>query len=220
MLYQQTKNPRLMSSLWMVQLWYMPCHLRGKTFESYATLDFLPRIQTYSNKYDMTHLVFDVYSPPSLKADNRSKRGEGGRRKVTKKNTVPSIRRNFFRHCDIMMELFQLFTEMIAQMSAPNLLTVTKGLAVLSTHEIGLHGLDNCSHEEADNRIFVHAKYSTEHGDKAIMTLQWRHNGHDSGSNHQSHDCLLNRYSGTDQRKHQSCVSLAFVRGIPRTKGQ
>ena len=27
-------------------------------------------------------------------------------------------------------------------------------------------------------------------------------------------------YSDTDQRKHQSSASLAFVRGIPRTKGQ
>ena len=27
-------------------------------------------------------------------------------------------------------------------------------------------------------------------------------------------------YSGADQRKHQSSVPLAFVRGIPRTKGQ
>ena len=56
-------------------------------------------------------------------------------------------------------------------------------------------------------------------------TLQWRHNGHDSVSNHQPHDCLLNSYSGTDQRKHQSSASLAFVGGIfftriPRTKGQ
>ena len=49
------------------------------------------------------------------------------------------------------------------------------------------------------------------------ITLQWRHNGRYSVSNHQSSDCLLNRlfiYSGTDQRKHQSSASLAFVRGI------
>ena len=26
-----------------------------------------------------------------------------------------------------------------------------------------------------------------------IITLQWRHNGHDGVSNHQPHDCLLNR---------------------------
>ena len=48
-------------------------------------------------------------------------------------------------------------------------------------------------------------------------TLQWRHNGHYGVSNHQPHDCLLNRlYSGADQRKHQSSASLAFARGIHR----
>ena len=30
------------------------------------------------------------------------------------------------------------------------------------------------------------------------------------------HDCLLNIYSGADERKHQSSASLAFVRGIHR----
>ena len=49
--------------------------------------------------------------------------------------------------------------------------------------------------------------------------LQWRHNGRDGVSNHQPHDCLLNRlfrHSGADQRKHQCSVSLAFVWGIHR----
>ena len=48
------------------------------------------------------------------------------------------------------------------------------------------------------------------------MTLLWRHNEPDCVSNHQPHDCLLNRLSGTDQRKHQSSASLAFVREIHR----
>ena len=43
--------------------------------------------------------------------------------------------------------------------------------------------------------------------------LQWRHNGRDGVSNHQPHDCLLNRLF-TNQRKHQSSASLAFVRWI------
>ena len=61
----------------------------------------------------------------------------------------------------------------------------------------------------------------------AVDVLQWRHNGHDGVSNYQPHDWLLNRYSGTDQRKHQSSASLAFVPGeftghqwIPRTNVQ
>ena len=51
--------------------------------------------------------------------------------------------------------------------------------------------------------------------DKAY-SLQWRHNERDGVSNHQPHDCLLNCYSGTDERKHQRSASLAFVRGIQR----
>ena len=43
-----------------------------------------------------------------------------------------------------------------------------------------------------------------------MRALQCRHNGHDGVSNHQPNDCLLNRYSGTDQRKHQSSASLAL----------
>ena len=48
------------------------------------------------------------------------------------------------------------------------------------------------------------------------LSLQWRHNGCNSVSNHQPHHCLLNCYSDTDQRKHQSSASLAFVWGIHR----
>ena len=117
----------------------------------------------------MTHIVFDVYSPSSLKAGTRCKRSQGGTRKVTKNNTVPSHWCNFLRHSDNKMELFQFLAEMIAQMLTPNLVVVTNGPDVLSTHESGLNGLDNCYHEETDSRIFVHAKFATEHGSKAIM---------------------------------------------------
>ena len=50
----------------------------------------------------------------------------------------------------------------------------------------------------------------------ASTSLRWRHNGRDGISNHQPHVCLLNSYSGADQRKHQSSASLAFVLGIHR----
>ena len=44
-------------------------------------------------------------------------------------------------------------------------------------------------------------------------SLQWRHNGCDSVSNHVVYAIV---YSDADQRKHQSSASLAFVRGIHR----
>ena len=50
-----------------------------------------------------------------------------------------------------------------------------------------------------------------------LISLLWRHNGLDCVSNHQPHECLLiTVHSGTDQRKHQSSASLAFVWGIHR----
>ena len=47
-------------------------------------------------------------------------------------------------------------------------------------------------------------------------TLQWRQNEYDVVSGHHLHDCLLNRLFGRRWKKHQSSVSLAFVRGIRR----
>ena len=48
------------------------------------------------------------------------------------------------------------------------------------------------------------------------MRLQWRHNGRDGVSNHQPHDCLLNRLFRRRSKKYQSSASLASVRGIHR----
>ena len=49
------------------------------------------------------------------------------------------------------------------------------------------------------------------------ITLQWCHNGRDGVSNHRHLDCSPTVCSGADQRKHQSCASLTFVRGINRS---
>ena len=51
---------------------------------------------------------------------------------------------------------------------------------------------------------------------RIAKSLRWRHDGRDSISNYQPHDCLLTVYSDADQRKYQSSASLAFVRGIHR----
>ena len=46
------------------------------------------------------------------------------------------------------------------------------------------------------------------------VTLQRRHNGRDSVSYHQPHDCFLIRSFRRRSREHQSSALLAFVRGI------
>ena len=51
----------------------------------------------------------------------------------------------------------------------------------------------------------------------AYVVLQWRHNEHHGVSNHQQLHCLFKRlFRSSNQRKHQSSASLAFVRGTHR----
>ena len=49
-----------------------------------------------------------------------------------------------------------------------------------------------------------------------VCSWQWRHNGHDSVSNHQPHECLLNRLFRRRSKKTSNSASLVFVRGIHR----
>ena len=68
--------------------------------------------------------------------------------------------------------------------------------------------------------IITHCKYAHDFlcspHCRAAISLQWRHNGRDSVSNHQPHECLLNCLFRRRFKKNQSSASLAFVRGIHR----
>ena len=54
-----------------------------KTFGEYATLDVLPKVQLICAPFNRTVIVFGVYLASSLKAETRTKRGQGGSRMVT-----------------------------------------------------------------------------------------------------------------------------------------
>ena len=49
-----------------------------------------------------------------------------------------------------------------------------------------------------------------------VYSLHWRHNGQDSVSIHQPHECLFDRLFRRRSKKYQSSTSLAFVWGIHR----
>ena len=54
-------------------------------------------------------------------------------------------------------------------MSSHNMVIVTKEDNTLSNHTISLKGVSPCSHEEADTRIFVHARHATQEGSKSLL---------------------------------------------------
>ena len=59
----------------------------------------------------------------------------------------------------------------------------------------------------------LHHQCTSSHG---VDSLQWRHNERDGVSNHQPHDCLLNRLFRRRSKKTSNSASLAYVRGIHR----
>ena len=58
--------------------------------------------------------------------------------------------------------------------------------------------------------MFIRKIYKTTQALDALNWLYWRHNGHDSDSNHQPHDCLLNRLF----RRRSKKISQLRVTGL------
>ena len=73
------------------------------------------------------------------------------------------------RDNDNKTELFIFLADKIAQMSARNKVIVTKDDDAVSNQTINMEDLVPCSHEEADTRIFIHARQAIRYGSKAIM---------------------------------------------------
>ncbi|KAK4304447.1 hypothetical protein Pmani_023602 [Petrolisthes manimaculis] len=141
----------------------------SKTFDEYAELEVLPKIQSYSSKYARTDIVFDVYKPLSLKAESRSKRGCGTRQRVTGRGKVPKNWQSFMRDSSNKTELFEFLADKIVENCTDNIVYVTRGKNVVCNQMVNLGYLSPCNHEEADTRIFVHVKHSTEEGKKHVL---------------------------------------------------
>ena len=71
------------------------------------------------------------------------------------------------------------------------------------------------------HRVSFNKAVSTYYGKG--WSLLWRHNGHDGVSNHQPHDCLLNRLFRRRSKKTSKLRVTGLCAGdrwIPRTNGQ
>lgn len=139
-----------------------------KTFDAYASEDVLPKVEQYANKYGRADVIFDVYDKSSLKAETRSKRGKGIRRKVSGNNKAPTNWKSFLRDDGNKAELFRFLAEKMRTSDTSSTLIATKDDVAVCNKTIELHELSPCSHEEADTRIFVHARHAAMEG---ITTL-------------------------------------------------
>lgn len=141
----------------------------SKTFEEYATQEFVPKVQSYCSIYSRLDLVFDVYTSNSLKAETRKKRGFGARRRVSEKGSIPKNWTNFMRDNTNKTELFNFLATKVIELCTVNVVYVTTEDSVVSNRPVNLEGLSKCNHEEADTRLFVHARHAAAEGRKSII---------------------------------------------------
>ena len=141
----------------------------SKIFDDYAKEDIIPKVESYGARYERVDVVFDVYKKSSLKSEARSKRGQGIRRRVTGTSKTPSNWRSFLRDDSNKTELFHFLAEKMCEAQTTSTVIVTKGEDAISNTRKSLDAVSPCCHEEADTRIFVHARDATTDGSKSII---------------------------------------------------
>ena len=146
----------------------------SKKFGEYADKEFANHLvsRAKSSSIERIDVVFDVYRQKSIKASTREDRGIGSRVRVVE--TTPVIRnwRNFLRVNENKEELFRLIAaKCVNNNRLSNVqLVFTAGENVLTNNDsIENLSLAPCNHEEADTRVFVHAKNMAESGHRKIM---------------------------------------------------
>ena len=141
----------------------------SKTFGEYAMLDVLPKVQAFCSTYNRTDIVFDVYLTTSLKAETRTKRGQGSRRRVTETGKIPPNWNSFLRDNDNKTELFSFLADKIVENCTSNAVFVTKKGDVLCNLQFNTDELMPCNHEEADTRIFLHVRQALATGGTSML---------------------------------------------------
>lgn len=98
-----------------------------------------------------------------MKADTRSKRGKGVRRRVEPSSAVPGNWQEFLR-IDDKRELFSFLASKVADIDTNKHLITTKGTGVLCSNRQDVPALAPCTHEEADTRILLHLQDAVQQG--------------------------------------------------------
>lgn len=97
-----------------------------------------------------------------------SKLGHGVRCRVTSMDKVPS-NQDFLRHSNNKTEILNFLADKRAQMSAANMIIVTKAESAASNYLISQAKMASCNHKEADTQIFVHGRQAVEEGCKSFL---------------------------------------------------
>lgn len=140
----------------------------SKNFQEYSDKVFVPYILKQLEKVKRIDVVWDVYRTDSLKQTTRQNRGTGQRRRVTTSSRIPTNWKCFLRSDENKTELFEFLAKELesTDVKEKELLT-TYGRCVLRSPSKA--DLKECTHEEGDTRLILHAKDASECGHRKIM---------------------------------------------------
>lgn len=136
----------------------------AKTFQGYASDVFVSYVTSQLQHLDRLDIVWNLYMAGSLKADTRSKRGKGVRRRVEPSSAVPGNWQEFIRIDDNKKELFSFLASNVADIDTNKHLITTQGTGVLCSSRQDVSALAPCTHEEADTRILLHLQDDVQQG--------------------------------------------------------
>ena len=94
--------------------------------------------------------------------------GRGIRRRVTGTTKTPQNWRSFLRDDSNKTELFNFLADKMCDADTTSTIIVTRGDNAICNKVRSLDAVAPCSHEEADTRVFVHARDATSQGSKSI----------------------------------------------------
>ena len=131
---------------------------KSETFSEYTDI-FRSKISDNCEKHLRVDIVFDQYVPNSLKANTRSLRGDGRKCKVALNGKVPKNWKGFLRNSCNKADLFKLLAKSVN--------CVERGIAYASCAHGSvcnkiIRAPIECTHEEADTRIFVHLLHAIQ----------------------------------------------------------
>ena len=136
----------------------------AKTFSDYVTHVFLLYITSQLQHVNRLDVVWDEYIADSLKAETRTRRGKGIRRRVEPSNTIPGNWQEFLRINDNKIELFSFLATSAATIATDKQVISTCHTGVLCTQSRDVSGLAPCTHEEADTPILLHLEDAVKQG--------------------------------------------------------
>ena len=114
----------------------------------------LPQLQ----QVERLNIVWDQYLIESLKAEARSKRGQGVRRRVEPSSVIPRNWQAFLGIDDNITELFSFLANYVKALELDKPILSTHNTAVLCNQHRDIADIALCTHEKADTRIFLHCR--------------------------------------------------------------